>query len=101
MKTMIDNDSQNGPVVRSEDTFLEVIRSSREVLLAAIVIVTFVILSIFLPNFFSKANLLSVLMGMSLSTLIVLGMTVVMVAAWWIFLLDLSSPVPVMSWPRC
>ncbi|MCL6087365.1 MAG: ABC transporter permease [Actinobacteria bacterium] len=66
--------------------FISYIKSSREVLLGLIIIVAFILLSLFLPNFFSKSNLLSILMGISLSTIIVIGVTVVMVSG----MVDLS-----------
>lgn len=65
---------------------IEFIKTSREFLLAIIILVAFVGLSLTVPNFFTKTNLLSTLMGMSLSTIIVIGMTVVMVAG----MVDLS-----------
>jgi ribose transport system permease protein len=73
---------ETGTLVRLID-FLKI---SREFLLALIILVTFGFFSMLLPNFFTKTNLLSVLMGMSLSTIIVIGATVVMVTG----MVDLS-----------
>jgi len=62
------------------------IKSSREVLIALIIIVVFAGLSIFVPHFLSSANLISVLQSISLSTLIVIGMTALMASG----MVDLS-----------
>ena len=66
--------------------FISYVKSSREVLLASIIMIAFILLSLLLPNFLSKSNLLSVLMGIALSTIIVIGITVVMVSG----MVDLS-----------
>jgi hypothetical protein len=81
---MVDNEIERSRV--KDSNFISYVKSSRELLLAFIIIVTFILLSLFLPNFFSKSNLLSTLMGISLSTLIVIGATVVMVSG----MIDLS-----------
>jgi len=79
-------DTETKKPLLKDHNFFTYIKSSREVLLAFIIIVLFTVLSIFLPNFFSKSNLLSILMGISLSTLVVIGMTIVMVSG----MIDLS-----------
>jgi ribose transport system permease protein len=65
---------------------IEFIKTSREFVIAVIILGAFIGLSLAVPNFFTKSNLLSTLMGISLSTIIVIGMTIVMVAG----MVDLS-----------
>ncbi len=81
---MGDNEIKSSRI--KDSNFISYIKSSRELLLAFIIIVIFTLFSLFLPNFFKKSNLLSVLMGISLSTIIVIGVTVVMIAG----MIDLS-----------
>jgi ribose transport system permease protein len=65
---------------------VDFIKSSREFLLAVITIVLFGAMSFTVPNFLTKTNILSIFHGMSLSTIVVIGMTVVMIAG----MVDLS-----------
>jgi len=65
---------------------LGLIQTSRELLLAIVITIAILTLSLTLPNFLTMTNFSAVLTGMSLSTIIVIGMTVVMVAG----MIDLS-----------
>lgn len=81
---MADTEIKNSQ--REGSNFISFLKSSREALLALIIVVVFILFSIFVPHFFTVSNLLSTLMGISISIIIVVGMTVIMVSG----MVDLS-----------
>jgi ribose transport system permease protein len=66
--------------------WIDFFKSSREFLLLVIILILFIAMSLTIPNFFTTTNILSIFHGISLSTIVVIGATVVMVAG----MVDLS-----------